>query len=112
MRGADTKVADSRSGSATEDEHGDHVRQAIADLRYGGVAVNVWPAAIYALASPSWGAYPGHPPEDIQSGAGGTDFPLVIVREATNDYLGVHRWRSPTSASRSTSDHDLIFHSK
>jgi acyl-CoA reductase-like NAD-dependent aldehyde dehydrogenase len=44
--------------------------QAIADLRYGGVGVNVWPGLIYGMVSPTWGAFPGHPPEDIQSGAG------------------------------------------
>jgi acyl-CoA reductase-like NAD-dependent aldehyde dehydrogenase len=55
---------------ATEEEHDDAVKQAIADLRYGGVGVNVWPGAIYGLVSPSWGAYPGHTPEDIQSGTG------------------------------------------
>jgi len=32
--------------------------------------VNVWPGVVYALVSPTWGAFPGHTPEDIQSGVG------------------------------------------
>ena len=33
-------------------------------------AVSLRPGAIYGLVSPTWGAYPGHTPEDIQSGSG------------------------------------------
>jgi len=55
---------------ATEEEYGEQVREAIARLRYGGVGVNVWPGVIYGLVSPSWGAFPGHGPRDIQSGTG------------------------------------------
>jgi acyl-CoA reductase-like NAD-dependent aldehyde dehydrogenase len=46
------------------------VERAIADLRYGGVGVNAWPGTLYALVSTTWGAFPGHTPEDIQSGTG------------------------------------------
>lgn len=55
---------------ATEDEHAGAVSRAIAALRYGGIGVNVWPGVIYGLVTPSWGAYPGHVAEDIQSGSG------------------------------------------
>jgi hypothetical protein len=55
---------------ATLDEHGDAVARAVADLRYGSIGVNVWPGVVYGLVSPTWGAYPGHTPEDIQSGTG------------------------------------------
>ena len=44
--------------------------RAVAGLRYGGVAVNGWAAALFALGQTTWGAFPGHPPEDIRSGAG------------------------------------------
>jgi acyl-CoA reductase-like NAD-dependent aldehyde dehydrogenase len=54
----------------TEDEHEGAVKQAVADLRYGGVAINAFPGLIYALGSATWGAFPGHRPEDIQSGVG------------------------------------------
>jgi acyl-CoA reductase-like NAD-dependent aldehyde dehydrogenase len=46
------------------------VEKAIADLRFGSVAVNHWAALAYAFVSTTWGAYPGHPPEDIRSGSG------------------------------------------
>jgi hypothetical protein len=55
---------------ATEEEHADALARAVADLRYGGIGINVWPGVIYGLVSPSWGAYPGHTAEDIQSGVG------------------------------------------
>ena len=46
------------------------LEQAITDLRFGTVALNVWAAIGYALCTPSWGAYPGHEKHDIQSGYG------------------------------------------
>ena len=30
----------------------------------------MWPGLIYGLVTPSWGAFPGHSAEDIQSGTG------------------------------------------
>ena len=46
------------------------VNRAVRDLRYGSVAINLWAASAYALNVCSWGAYPGHPDSDIQSGRG------------------------------------------
>ncbi|HWB65552.1 MAG TPA: aldehyde dehydrogenase family protein [Mycobacteriales bacterium] len=46
------------------------VEQAVADLRYGTVAVNQWSALGYIIGSTPWGAYPGHPIDDVQSGIG------------------------------------------
>lgn len=43
---------------------------AIDRLRYGTVAVNLWPGFSFALGSTPWGAYPGAPLEDVQSGRG------------------------------------------
>jgi hypothetical protein len=48
----------------------DAVERAIDELRYGSVVVNHWSAVPYGMVSTSWGAYPGHTPEDIQSGTG------------------------------------------
>jgi acyl-CoA reductase-like NAD-dependent aldehyde dehydrogenase len=42
----------------------------VANLRYGGIGVNVWAGVIYGLVVTTWGAFPGHPPEDIRSGCG------------------------------------------
>lgn len=49
---------------------GPAIEQAIADLRYGSIGVNIWHAMSFALASTVWGAYPGHTINDIQSGSG------------------------------------------
>jgi hypothetical protein len=49
---------------------GPAVERALADLRFGGIGLNVWPGVIYGLVVTSWGAFPGHSPKDIQSGAG------------------------------------------
>lgn len=46
------------------------VDKAIADLRFGSVAVNHWPALSYAFVSTTWGAYPGHSIYDVRSGIG------------------------------------------
>lgn len=43
---------------------------AIAALRYGGIGVNVWSAVLFAIGVTSWGAFPGHTPEDVVSGIG------------------------------------------
>lgn len=51
-------------------DHREALTRAIARLRYGGIGVNCWSAVCYALVSTSWGAFPGHTPEDIQSGTG------------------------------------------
>lgn len=44
--------------------------RAIADLRYGTVAINHWSAASYVLAVAPWGAYPCHTRDAIGSGIG------------------------------------------
>ncbi|MFA5058213.1 MAG: hypothetical protein WC485_08885, partial [Opitutaceae bacterium] len=44
--------------------------KALDGLRYGTVAVNHWGALGFAWGAPTWGAPPGHPPDDIQSGVG------------------------------------------
>ncbi|MCB9639195.1 MAG: aldehyde dehydrogenase family protein [Myxococcales bacterium] len=44
--------------------------EAIAELKYGSIGINHWPALSYGLGNTTWGAYPGHTYEDIQSGIG------------------------------------------
>lgn len=46
------------------------VQRGIADLRYGGIGLNVWHGLVFALGTTTWGAYPGHRASDIQSGSG------------------------------------------
>ncbi len=49
---------------------GDRFWDAIARLRYGTVGVNVWSGVGYFIAHGTWGAFPGHTRDDIQSGSG------------------------------------------
>jgi aldehyde dehydrogenase (NAD(P)+) len=44
--------------------------RAILDLRYGTVAVNVWPAVAFGTVSPPWGGHPSATLANIQSGLG------------------------------------------
>jgi hypothetical protein len=46
------------------------IDEAIANLRYGSIGVNLWHALSFALGTTTWGAYPGHALNDIQSGTG------------------------------------------
>ena len=63
-----TLICDPRT--MKDPETGPAIEQAVADLRYGSIGVNLWHAMSFALASTTWGAYPGHPITDIQSGCG------------------------------------------
>ncbi|MEZ4318913.1 MAG: aldehyde dehydrogenase family protein [Myxococcota bacterium] len=55
----------------TEKELGEErMDRAIADLRYGSIAINCWSGLNYGLVNATWGAFPGHPLDDIQSGQG------------------------------------------
>jgi aldehyde dehydrogenase (NAD(P)+) len=54
----------------TARSHGREVERAVHDLRYGTVAVNVWPGFAYAAGTLPWGAFPGATLADIQSGRG------------------------------------------
>jgi Aldehyde dehydrogenase family len=59
------------SPASTKDhEVADAVERCIAGLRYGSIGVNVWHGLSFAMGSTTWGAYPGHPRTDIQSGTG------------------------------------------
>lgn len=55
---------------ATERRLGARFARAVEGLRYGAVGINLWPAAVFALGTPTWGAYPGHTIEDAGSGIG------------------------------------------
>lgn len=46
------------------------VESCLGRLRYGAVAINHWPALVYAMMSPPWGGHPGSSLSDAQSGIG------------------------------------------
>ena len=43
---------------------------ALADLRYGCIAVNTWTGLGFLTPTASWGAFPGHTLDNVQSGIG------------------------------------------
>jgi aldehyde dehydrogenase (NAD(P)+) len=57
---------------------GEGFREAIADLRYGTIAINAWTGVGFLTAAAPWGAFPGHALEDIQSGRGFVHNALLI----------------------------------
>ncbi len=50
----------------------------LADLRYGTVAVNAWTGLGFLTAAATWGAFPGHTIDDVQSGIGVVHNALLI----------------------------------
>ena len=75
------------------------LERALADLRYGGIGVNVWAGVIYGLVTPTWGAYPGHPLEDIRSGRGFVHNALLIDHPQKSVVRGPFRGKlDPTPA--------------
>jgi hypothetical protein len=55
---------------AAQRQHAEALDRALEQLRYGGIGINAFAGMIYAAVTATWGAYPGHPPSDIRSGAG------------------------------------------
>lgn len=49
---------------------GDEFESLIADLHYGTIAINAWTAVGYLTPAATWGAFPGHTLDDVQSGVG------------------------------------------
>ena len=54
----------------TQTQHAARFDAFIAGLRYGGIAINEWAAALFGLGQTTWGAFPGHPLDNIESGRG------------------------------------------
>ncbi|WP_280267291.1 aldehyde dehydrogenase family protein [Nocardia wallacei] len=57
---------------------GDDFEAAIEQLRYGTIAINTWTGFGYLTPRATWGAFPGHTLEDIQSGLGVVHNALLI----------------------------------
>jgi len=60
-----TLIVDPRTQAKLKDD----VQDAIMNLKYGAIGVNVW-GLVSMFHSLPWGAYPGHTEKDIQSGQG------------------------------------------
>jgi acyl-CoA reductase-like NAD-dependent aldehyde dehydrogenase len=65
---------------ATAAALGPRLDDAIAALRYGSISVNTWAGVTFLLPQATWGAYPGHPDDDIQSGQGVVHNALLFDR--------------------------------
>jgi acyl-CoA reductase-like NAD-dependent aldehyde dehydrogenase len=76
------------------------VDRAVANLRYGTVGVNLW-GTMGFLMKCTWGAFPGHPSHDIQSGQGVVNNPLMLPRVQKSVIRGPFRqWpKSPVMVS-------------
>ena len=72
------------------------VERAIGRLRYGTVAVNHWPAVGYGMGTTTWGAFPGHSLDNIQSGRGVVHNTLMFDRPQKSVIRGPFRvWPTP-----------------
>ncbi|KJL42689.1 acyl-CoA reductase-like NAD-dependent aldehyde dehydrogenase [Microbacterium terrae] len=64
----------------TESALGDGFERAIADLRYGAVAINTWTAFVFLSATLTWGGFPGATTADVSSGIGVVHNALLLDR--------------------------------
>ena len=51
-------------------ELGDELENCIAELKYGAIGINIWNGVAFLLPQCTWGAFPGHTYNNIQSGIG------------------------------------------
>lgn len=65
---------------STRKQIGPEFEDIVADLRYGTIAINAWTAVGYLTANATWGAFPGHPLDNIESGAGVVHNALLLAR--------------------------------
>ncbi|MFL5625182.1 MAG: NAD-dependent aldehyde dehydrogenase, partial [Ktedonobacteraceae bacterium] len=56
------------------------LERAIANLRYGAIGINYWAGTAFAMAVLTWGAFPGHSINNIQSGTGVVHNTLMFSR--------------------------------
>ncbi|BFU43843.1 aldehyde dehydrogenase family protein [Krasilnikovia sp. MM14-A1004] len=75
----------------TQRRLGAALRESIAALRYGTVGVNAWTGLGYMTARATWGAYPGHPLDDIGSGRGVVHNALMLHRPERTVVYGPFR---------------------
>jgi acyl-CoA reductase-like NAD-dependent aldehyde dehydrogenase len=70
---------------------GHNLEDAIAELHYGAVSVNVWAAAVYGLGMIPWGAAPGNTLENVASGIGWVHNGRLIKRPQKSVLYGPFR---------------------
>jgi len=87
---------------ATQSALGDGFERAVADLRYGTVAVNAWTAFGFLTPTATWGAFPGGTLADASSGMGIVHNALLLDHVERTVVRGPFRPfpRSASSAAR------------
>ena len=70
--------------------------EAVAALRYGTIAINAWTGVGYLTPRATWGAFPGHTVDDVQSGIGVVHNALMFDRPEKTVVRGPFR-RFPAS---------------
>jgi aldehyde dehydrogenase (NAD(P)+) len=65
--------------------------EALAELRYGSIAVNTWTGLGFLSAGASWGAFPGHTLSNVQSGIGIVHNALLLNDPERNVVRGPFR---------------------
>ncbi|WP_239123865.1 aldehyde dehydrogenase family protein [Rhizocola hellebori] len=75
----------------TQRRLGIQLRECIARLRYGTIGINAWTGVGYLTARATWGAFPGHTLEDIQSGRGVVHNSLLLHRPERTVVYGPFR---------------------
>ncbi len=59
---------------------GEGFEEVVADLHYGTIAINCWTGVGYLTGAATWGAFPGHPLNDVQSGIGVVHNALLLAQ--------------------------------
>jgi hypothetical protein len=72
------------------------VERAVAELRFGTVAINIWPAVGYAAVTTPWGGFGGSTIFDVRSGIGEVHNTLMFARVQKGVAYGPFRaWPTP-----------------
>ncbi|HAN30973.1 MAG TPA: NAD-dependent aldehyde dehydrogenase, partial [Myxococcales bacterium] len=54
----------------SEREHQERFNRALGAMRFGLIGINCWSGLGYGIVNATWGAFPGHPLSNIESGQG------------------------------------------
>ncbi|WP_278314724.1 aldehyde dehydrogenase family protein [Lolliginicoccus levis] len=76
---------------ATRKDLGERFDTAIEELRYGTIAINAWTGVGYLTARATWGAFPGHTLNDVQSGMGVVHNALLLAEPERTVVTGPFR---------------------
>jgi len=72
------------------------IERAVAELRFGTVAINLWPAVGYAAVTTPWGGFSGNTISDVRSGIGEVHNTLMFSRVQKSVAYGPFRtWPTP-----------------